>query len=88
MARTLIQYGKNWTVQRGLALERDGGKCRVCGKKPDGWNNDVHHIIPVHKFNGDYIAANDLGNLITLCRYHHNQIEMGWMPLPVEGSQS
>jgi predicted HNH restriction endonuclease len=31
----------------------------------------VHHLIPYRTFNGDYLAANRLANLISVCRPCH-----------------
>lgn len=64
--------GPNWHEQRQKALERDGYTCQNCG----GTNGkiDVHHIIPYRYFD-DYIEANDLDNLITLCHSCHMRAE-------------
>lgn len=71
--------GENWNKQRRLAYERDQGRCQHCGKshKEGHRRFDIHHIRPYHSFNGDYLAANDLTNLITLCRKCHKQAEYG-----------
>ncbi len=71
-------YGPNWRSQRRLAKIRDNYTCQHCGKatkKSRGLH--VHHIIPFYKFNGDYEAANDLMNLITLCYTCHPKAEKG-----------
>ena len=36
-----------------------------------GRSLDVHHIIPFRRFAGDWRAANDLANLLTLCPTCH-----------------
>lgn len=71
--------GKNWTQQRKLAYTRDKGECQYCGKKPQKGKPkfQVHHIKPFREFNGDYIAANQLTNLITLCHQCHGKAEHG-----------
>jgi DNA-directed RNA polymerase subunit RPC12/RpoP len=76
--------GKNWTRQRRLAFNRDGGTCQYCGyKTAKGMRkNAVHHIKPFREFNGDYLAANDLSNLITLCHTCHPKAERGLIPVP------
>lgn len=65
-------YGPNWKIQRDLARKRDK-VCQCCGATPEdvGQELDVHHIIPRRQFNGDYVKANDLSNLITLCHPCH-----------------
>lgn len=78
-------YGPNWYEQRKLAYERDGGVCQVCGDKPSRGKrkNAVHHIKPRRQFNGDYVAANDLSNLITLCHSCHPKADQGKIAVPV-----
>lgn len=75
--------GENWTQQRKLAYQRDSGICQHCGiaKNKNGSENAVHHIRPYRQFNGDYVAANDLLNLITLCSSCHKLAEYGKIPL-------
>jgi len=79
-------YGPNWVQQRRWARERDDYRCQVCGmtdeehKEQCGRELEVHHITPVRAFYGnegelDYEAANDLENLITLCREDHAKWE-------------
>lgn len=70
--------GRNWGTQRKLAYIRDDKRCCVCGKqKQKGLRIDVHHIRPYRLFDGDYLTANQLTNLITLCRKCHKQAELG-----------
>lgn len=75
--------GPNWNRQRKAAYERDNGTCQYCGKKPKQGEHrcEVHHIIRFMDFNGDYIAANQLTNLITLCQHCHQQAEYGKIPI-------
>lgn len=69
-------YGPNWNVQRRKARERDNYTCQVCGKKEDGQELDIHHIIPFREFKLErYREANQLLNLITLCRHCHISTE-------------
>lgn len=81
---TVTYRGRNWGRQSRMALKRDGYICQIChkhlGKK--GWDYGVHHIRPYREFNGDYEAANQLTNLITLCRSCHTKVEFGKMPCP------
>ena len=64
-------YGKDWTVIRQNIRQRDQFRCVSCGIQEDGRAFDVHHIIPLRKFN-DLEAANAADNLVTLCpRCHH-----------------
>jgi len=71
----LNNYGKNWDCQRQLARERDRFKCQVCGLEERGSAHHVHHIIPFRNFN-QYIEANELSNLITLCPNCHQRAEL------------
>lgn len=81
--------GPNWSSQRQKALLRDGKRCQICGKKVNRTQYDygVHHIRPFRGFGGDYVSANQLANLITLCRSCHMRVERGSlacpMPLPI-----
>lgn len=67
--------GKNWTEQSKKARKRDGYACQHCGKTRRSPALSVHHIIPFRYFNGDYISANKLSNLVTLCRHCHSIAE-------------
>ncbi len=78
-----IDYGPNWRRQRKAAIQRDGGCCRRCAatESLNGYALDVHHITPFRKFdyvrgeNDNYKQANELSNLITLCRECHALVE-------------
>lgn len=77
--------GANWRIQRKAAYQRDGGKCRICGrvqKKGETRIISVHHIRKYREFGGDFIAANDLRNLITLCLKCHIRVEDYGYPCP------
>jgi DEAD/DEAH box helicase domain-containing protein len=74
-------YGPNWQVQRRLALERDGTRCRTCGATGEVLH--VHHIRPFREYgylrgqNENYRLANQLENLVTLCPSCHRRAEAG-----------
>lgn len=61
--------GKNITQGKRLALQRDGGKCRICGFDVIV---EVHHITP--KRHG---GPDKEHNLITLCPNHHTMADRG-----------
>lgn len=73
-------YGPNWTETREEVLERDGRECIRCGVSNETHKDrydcglDIHHEIPIREFS-DVSEANDLDNLVTLCRKCHNRIE-------------
>ncbi|HOG46613.1 MAG TPA: DEAD/DEAH box helicase [Anaerolineae bacterium] len=79
--------GPNWAEMRRRARERDGCRCRHCGapERPDR-EHDVHHVRPFREFgyvpgvNDHYLAANQLGNLVTLCRGCHWRADGAQMP--------
>lgn len=78
--------GTNWTKQRNATLKRDNYTCQICGKKRKPGQKrivEVHHIVPFKNFSGDYVAANQLSNLITLCRHCHVLVEDYNYPCPV-----
>jgi DEAD/DEAH box helicase domain-containing protein len=68
------QYGPNWPTQRDLARQRDEYRCRVCGAPEDGRSHHVHHITPFRAFE-NYLQANQLANLITVCPPCHRRVE-------------
>ena len=75
-------YGPNWPQQRDKARARDGYRCTLCGApEPPGRQHDVHHIRPFRSFgyipgiNDNYLQANQLDNLRTLCRSCHQKVE-------------
>lgn len=65
-----------WKRKAAAILERDFHCCRVCLAAGILTNRDlsVHHIIPL---NADFDKRLDDDNLITLCRFHHEQAERG-----------
>ncbi len=83
-------YGCNWEEQREKTLKRDGYKCQLCDSKKD---LVVHHKRPLRTFDKTkenwYKKANDLDNLITLCRschskQHHNEKESMYVLIGVD----
>lgn len=81
---TVTYRGRNWGTQSRAALKRDGYICQICHKKLNRRKYDygVHHIIPYREFNHDWQRANDLSNLISLCRSCHTKVEFGNLPCP------
>ncbi|MEZ4517200.1 MAG: Zn-binding domain-containing protein [Chloroflexota bacterium] len=77
------EYGPNWQTQRKLALERDGYRCRTCGARSDEFLLHIHHIRPFREYgyipgvNDNYLQANQLENLVTLCPSCHRRAEAG-----------
>lgn len=78
-------YGPNWERQRRAAVRRDEGRCQDCGRtivdsvEEFGEVLSVHHKTPFRDFvdgdDVDYESANELSNLVTLCRPCHSQRE-------------
>ena len=73
-----LDYGPNWQNQRNTARERDGYKCTVCGRpETPTQEHHVHHKKPFRQFgyrrgeNENYLNANDLDNLMTVCAECH-----------------
>lgn len=62
--------GENWAAQRRKTLDRDSHRCQVCGVK----SNIVHHKTPFRYFS-DPIEANQLSNLMTVCKSCHMKLE-------------
>jgi endogenous inhibitor of DNA gyrase (YacG/DUF329 family) len=70
-------YGPNWHSQRRIARDRDNHACQQCGKteRDNGRKLDVHHIRDFREFGlNRYEEANQISNLISLCRNCHSQI--------------
>ncbi|MFP4117234.1 MAG: HNH endonuclease [Salinivenus sp.] len=68
-------YGPNWEHQRQRALERDDHECMLCRSTQ---HLVVHHKKPMRNFDRDkprwWERANQLDNLITLCRSCHRTV--------------
>lgn len=77
-------YGENWPEQRTAALDRDGRKCVVCSMSMEehldehGCELHVHHVQPIATYESPE-DANELDNLITLCRACH----VRWEGIPL-----
>ena len=69
-------YGNNWQKIRAKVRERDGYNCQYCGSSESdlGKQLDVHHIIPLRKFDSPE-QANKKSNLVCLCRSCHQKWE-------------
>lgn len=68
----------NWRRTRDAAKRRDLYICRVCLDRGE-WNPiyryiEVHHIIPIAE---NEMLRDELDNLITLCKRHHEDAEAG-----------
>lgn len=80
-------YGSNWQRQRKKRLDVDNYECVICGmsdaehKREEGRSLSVHHVMGIDKFRDeetndiDEEKANDLTNLITMCRSCHRKWE-------------
>lgn len=72
--------GANWPEQREAALERDDHQCVNCGlsmaehRERHGCELHVHHIDPIESHDVPE-EANELDNLLTVCRPCHAKIE-------------
>lgn len=72
------QYrGHNWQAQKRKARLRDHKTCQLCGAP----GTDVHHLAPFRWF-ADPVLANDLENLITLCKSCHRRMDAELQKLP------
>lgn len=74
-------YGPRWVQEAKAARERDGHTCFDCGLHRKRPLLDVHHRVPLRKFDGNFELANDLGNLVTLCRPCHMKWEQALVAL-------
>lgn len=78
-------YGPNWNAQKRAARKRDDYRCHYCGKpqKKNKHALDVHHVKPFREFgyvlglNDNYLQANELSNLVSLCKHCHRLAEHG-----------
>ena len=70
-----------WKLKREYIKKRDRYLCQACLHELPGtirrvnpYDLSVHHIVPLSK---DFSRRLSDGNLITLCRYHHEKAEKG-----------
>lgn len=73
-----------WAKAQKACRERDGHTCQSCGvtSKDVGQLLDVHHVVSYHSFE-DKSKANEISNLISLCRTCHLRIEQNVIPCPI-----
>ena len=71
-------YGPNWKQQSNAARKRDEYTCQRCGCKTPSQTLHVHHIKPLRQTKKDFLKANALENLVSLCSSCHKFIE--WHP--------
>ncbi len=67
-------YGPIWDKQARAARKRHGNVCQHCGKHQEKPLLHVHHVEPLREFDS-WEKANDLINLISLCRSCHRKAE-------------
>lgn len=74
----ITYYGPNWLAQRRAARMRDRYTCQRCGigELQYGQELSVHHLVPFILIN-DYLTANDLSNLLSVCEPCHRIIHSG-----------
>lgn len=63
--------GENWYRSRRTVIKRDDGKCRLCGSS---FTICVHHITPIREYQVPE-DANNLENLVCLCKSCHQKTE-------------
>ena len=56
---------RRWQAVRRAVLDRDGWRCRACGR----WGNECDHVVPLHRDPGQNPC--DMDGLQTLCRGCH-----------------
>lgn len=77
-----------WQRKREEIQQRDLHLCQIClrglydtiARQYNYKDVQVHHIIPIVKAWGKRL---DAGNLISLCKYHHEMAEAGRIPAEV-----
>ena len=80
--RSSRRGGARWDRARRAAKERDGWRCRLCGR---AGRLEVDHVLPLHKGGPEF----DPANMQTLCRACHvnkTNVENGVKPWPAEWS--
>lgn len=72
-------YGPNWRTQQAKVLQRDKNTCQRCGKEGTARKVDVHHKR-LFRDCPDYLTANQLSNLVSLCNPCHRLVHAGKDP--------
>jgi hypothetical protein len=82
--RNVVEHDRAIPQQvESAVLKRDGGRCRMCGWRPDDWTPadpripELHHLIP-HEDGGQQTVD----NLVTLCCNCHDKVHAGTLVLP------
>lgn len=72
-----VYYGADWRKQSAAARLRDNDTCRHCNTTRAEHRRalDVHHVVRFLDFISS-VEANDLSNLITLCRKCHRRADV------------
>jgi len=82
-------YGQNWKGQREKARQRDDYECQICGLAQDEQVEAIDQSLNVHHIKrfgavDDPQVANQLENLVTLCKWCHTDVEVGETDVPAE----
>jgi group II intron reverse transcriptase/maturase len=64
------KYNFEYFLNRAYALNRDKGKCRVCGEEVENFNLNIHHINPKLPLE----TVNRVNNLAAVHEYCHQKI--------------
>lgn len=63
-----------WKKKRAEIVRRDNDECQICkALYKFVSSDDIHHIVPMTK---DFSKRLDNDNLISLCKYHHQQVHL------------
>jgi len=70
-AKRKARYGKHWEEVRHQVYQRDGNRCRACGRTYGQVKKlNAHHVLLLR-----VSQTNDTRNLITLCDECHRIVE-------------
>ena len=75
---TSNKYGSTFLKSKKQILLERGVVCQVCNRNMETEKNlpDLHHIIPFRYFGTvNHEIANNVDNLVLVCRSCHNKIE-------------
>ena len=61
--RVKVKQRKRWQHTRRRVLDRDGWRCRKCGRPG---RLEVHHVVPLHQ-GGDGYALDNLESICPSC---------------------